>query len=121
MKNGVRKRSLWQFKILFALLIPILSGATNPASFEVYCPAPQVSVTGLSTGSASFSWNVVNEASEYVVFYVRQADQYTSQQTYTPNTSITFSGLPTGVYDFYFATVCGSEVSSYIIIEDLII
>ena len=59
--------------------------------------------------------------SGYVVFYVRQDDNYTSSQTTTSNTSITYSGLPSGKYNFYIATVCGSTLSDFIVIEDLIL
>jgi len=120
MKNEIKKR--WQFStIVLVLLIPILSGFTNPALVKLTCPGPQVSVTGHSTGSASFSWNAVSGASEYVVFYIRQSDHYTSAQIHTHNTSISYSGLPAGTYNFYFATVCGSELSEIIIIEDLVV
>jgi len=121
MKNEIKKNWQMYLKILLVLLIPIASGSTNPPVFESTCPAPQVFLTGQSAGSASFSWNAVSGASEYVVYYVRQGDFYTSAQTHTHNTSITYSGLPSGTYKFYFATVCGSEQSGIIIIEDLVI
>lgn len=121
MKSEVKKNLRWYFKIILVLLIPIVSGSTNPPVIKSTCPGPQVSVTSHSTGSVSFSWNAVSEASEYVVFYVRQGDNYTSQQIYTGNTSITYSGLPSGTYNFYFAVVCGSELSAIIIIDDLVI
>ncbi len=121
MRNKIKK--VWQeyFNIVLVLLIPILSGFTTPAIIETSCPGLQVSVTSQSSGSAFFLWNTVSGASGYVVFYIRQGDNYSSQEIYTTNTSISYSGLPSGVYNFYFATVCGSELSEIIIVEDLVL
>jgi len=120
MRNKVKKN--WQYATLvLLLLISILSGFTNPDVVETTCPGPQVSVTSQSTGFASFSWNTVSGASGYVVFYTRQGDNYTSQQTFTSSTSIAYSGLSSGTYNFYFATVCGGQYSEGIIIEDLVL
>lgn len=121
MKTEVKKKLRWYFKIILVLLIPIVSGSAYPSVIESTCPGPQVSVTSQSTGSVSFSWNAESGASEYVVFYIRQDDNHTSQQIYTGNTSITYSGLPSGTYNFYFARICGSELSEIIIIDDLVI
>ena len=121
MKNEIKKSWSRYCKIVLVLLIPIVSGFTNPTVLETSCPGPHVFVTSQSTGSASFSWNGVSGASGYVVFYIRQSDSYTSPQTYTSNTSITYSGLSSGTYNFYFATDCGGEFSEIIIIEDLVI
>jgi hypothetical protein len=115
------KNWLPYFRIVLALLIPVNSGSTSLPISESACPAPQVTAINRSTGSASFSWNAVGESSQYVVFYIRQGDNYNSQPTYTLNTSITYFGLSSGVYDFYFATVCGSELSEIIIVEDLVL
>ena len=121
MKTEVKKNWQWYSKIVLVLLIPIVSGFTNPPVIESTCPGPHVSVTSQSTGSVSFTWNAVSGDSEYIVFYIRQSDNYTSSQIYTHNTSITYSGLPSGTYRFYFATVCGSEISEIIIIDDLVL
>lgn len=120
MKNKVKKNWQWCLKIALVLLIPIVSGFTNPPAIETNCPGPQAFVTSQSTGSASFSWSAISGASGYVVYFVRQGDNYTSQQINTSNTSISFSGLPSGTYTFYFATVCGNGPSGIIIIEDLV-
>ena len=121
MKTEVKKNRQWSASIVWVLLISIISGFTDPPVIESTCPGPHVSVTSQSTGSVSFSWNAVSEGSGYVVFYIRQPDSYTSQQTYTYNTSITYSGLPSGTYSFYFATVCGGELSEIIIVDDLVL
>ncbi len=121
MKNEVKKNWQQYFKIVLVLLIPIVSGSTNPPIIESPCPEPQVNVTSQSGGSASFAWNAVNGAPEYVVFCIKQGDNYPSREVYTYNISITLSGLPSGTYDFYFATVCGTEFSEFIIVEDLVL
>lgn len=121
MKTEVKKNRQWSATIVWVLLISIISGFTNPSAIEPTCPGPHVYVTSQSSGSVSFSWNTVSGGSEYVVFYIRQPNSYTSQQTYTYNTSITYSGLPSGTYSFYFAAVCGGELSEIIIIDDLVL
>jgi len=121
MKNKVKKNHRWYYYIVLVLLIPVVSGYTSPPVLELTCPGLQVSVTSQSASSASFSWNPVSGASKYVVFYHREGDNYTSSEIYTTSTAISFSGLSSGTYDFHFATVCGSEISSFIIIEDLVL
>ena len=121
MKTEVKKNRQWSATIVLVLLIPIFCGFTNLPVIESTCPEPHVFTTSQSTGSVSFAWNAVSENSGYVVFYIRQSDNYTSPQTYTNNTSITYSGLPSGTYNFYFAAVCGSELSEFIIIDDLVL
>lgn len=121
MKKKVKKNWSWCLNIVLVLLIPVISGFANLPAVDSICPGPQASVTSQSTGSVSFAWNAVSGASDYVVYFVREGDNYTSQQIYTSNTSISFSGLPSGTYNFYFATVCGGEYSEVIIVEDLVI
>lgn len=121
MKNVVKKNWQQYFKIVLVLLIPIVSGFTNAPVIESTCPGLQVSMTSQSSGSASFSWNAVSGSSEYVVYCIKQGDNYPSRETHTRNTSVTFSGLSSGTYNFYFATVCGTELSDIIIIEDLVL
>lgn len=104
---------------MLVLLIPVAAGSGNPPMTNSDCPAPQVSMLSQSAGSVSFTWNAVGSA--YVVYYTRQGDNFSSAQVYTNKTSITFSGLSSGAYKFYFATVCVGEQSEIIIIEDLVI
>jgi hypothetical protein len=93
----------------------------NPIVPESTCPGPQISLTSQSSGAASFSWNAVSGATEYVVFYIRHGDNYTSPLNYIQSTSFVYSDLPSGKYNFCFATVCGNGLSQIIIIEDLVI
>jgi len=121
MKNRAPNRWQQYFQTGLLLLIPIVFGFSPLAVPEASCPGPQVSVTSQSTGAASFSWGSVDGATQYMVYYVRQSDNHTSQPIQTTSTSIVFSGLTSGYYNFCFATVCGSELSGWIIIEDLVI
>jgi hypothetical protein len=111
----------WYSKIVLSLLFPIFYGFVPPTMLEATCPGPQVSVTSQGTGAASFSWSAVSGATGYVVYYVRQDDHYTSSPIFTTSTSIMYSGLPSGRYNFCFGSVCGNEFSEIIIIEDLVI
>lgn len=113
----------WQtcFTIALVLLMPIIFGFITPETSPTTCPEPQVSVTSHTNGAASFSWGAVSGATAYVVFYVRKGDNYTSQQIHTQSTSMAFTGLAPGSYNFYFATVCAGGVSAFIIVEDLVI
>lgn len=121
MKNQVKKSGQWYSNVFLVLLLPIISGSTNPPVSQATCPGSQIFAISQPDGSASFSWNAVSGASGYVVYYIRQNDNYTSPQTHTSNTSITYSGLPSGRYIFYIATDWGSTLSEFIIVEDLII
>lgn len=112
----------WYFKVSLFLLFPLLLGfLPPPTDHETTCPGPQVSVSSQGSGEVSFSWNAVSGASGYVVYFVREDENYTSFPIFTQNTSIVYSGLPSGRYNFCFATVCGSEYSAIIIVEDLVL
>lgn len=84
------------------------------------CTPPQPVVNGYSSGYVSFTWQAVDGATTYQVYYTRQEDNYTSSTTTTGATTISYSNLPHGTYDFYFRSVCGGDVSSFIIEDDLI-
>ncbi|MCU0391341.1 MAG: hypothetical protein MUE81_09510, partial [Thermoflexibacter sp.] len=47
------------------------------------------------------------------------SDGYASPEWTTAATSFTFTGLTAGAYKFYFATVCGGDVSEFIVIDDV--
>ncbi len=121
MQYNINKSQQPYFIIALVLLMPIIFGFTTPAAPQTTCPEPQVSVIVQSSSAASFSWGAVSGATEYVVFYVRKGDNYTSQQIHTQSTSIAITGLTPGKYNFYFATVCAGGISAFIIIEDLVI
>ena len=100
------------FTILFA----------KPADFFKVCASPQnVAVTSLNVGNVSFDWDDCSGGcTEYKVNYTRREDSYTSSDFITANSAISFSSLTDGTYDFYFYTVCGSQTSSFIVVEEII-
>lgn len=122
MKNASVKS--WQALIpvflLLAILLPVKSGFSTPVTTEVTCPAPNVSITDKTASSVSFAWDAVSGASVYKVYYYRSEDNYTSSEFTTGSASISFSNLPAGTYDFYFATNCGGVTSEYIVVEDIL-
>ena len=81
-----------------------------------------VAATSISGGDISFDWDdCTGGCTGYKVKYVWQEDLYASPEFTTSNSSYSFSGLPTGTYDFYFSTVCEGTVSSFIGIEEQIV
>lgn len=76
--------------------------------------------TGKTSGSVSVSWGSAGDTVLYRLWYVREADGYVGQTTFTSATTHTFTGLIPGRYTFYIATVCGEETSSFIGVEDVI-
>ena len=126
MKNTIKKagRYFLNFCLLFVCLIPLTDGTsatpTRPEGM-LTCQSPTVSETGRGSGSVSFGWNAVSGASGYHVWYVNTITHDGSGVFSTGSTSISFTGIPPGTYDFYFETVCGEEHSEYVVAEDIII
>lgn len=114
LKNG--KLGLFSLLLLFGVLAVSAASSTSPGCS---CCPPNVTVGPLHSGSVSFSWSPVAGAVSYKVWYHEKNSGYTSPTSQTSRNSISFSGLPTGVYVFYFATVCDGETSSIIITDDL--
>jgi len=122
MKNEIKttRKGLFKGLVLALFLLPGLSGfSASPVLQAVSCPIQNLTKTDQSTGSVSYAWSAVSGATEYKVWYVRTSDNYISSIVTTGSTSITFSGLPTGSYRFYFVAVCGQETWDYII-DDVI-
>lgn len=105
---------------MLALVLPMLTGFSMPENGnDSTCPAPEnVSITAKTSGSISFDWDAVGGGS-YLVYYVRQDDDYISPTYSTTNSEYSFSGLSAGTYDFFFVTDCGSELSGGVGIEDI--
>lgn len=104
-----------------ALLVPAGYGfSVRQAIRNVDCSPPDPSVSSQGSGSITFTWEAKSGATSYQVYYFRAEDSYTSSPATTGSTSISFSHLPQGTYDFYFCTNCGGESSDYIILDDLI-
>lgn len=121
MKNASQKswRVIAKMFLLATLLTPVTSGFSVPSMADANCPAPNVTKTGQTSTSISFSWDAVEGATIYKMWYVRREDNYTSLEITTHDTFITYSDLPAGNYRFYFQTICGEESSSYVMIDDL--
>ncbi len=128
MKNNIRKSGQWCFQLcLFvALLVPgaigLSAASSVPTVAVVGCLEPgNLSRTGITSSSISFSWSGASGATGYQVYYLRMSDNTVSSVMTTGSTSMTISGLSPGAYRFYFATVCEEGTSDYIIMDDLII
>jgi len=123
MRNALLRgwRTVFSSLLFTALLYftPLAQSVSSPGALA--CPGPEVSIANQSASSITFSWAPVSGASQYKTWYRRHGASETSQQLGTSNTQFTYSGLPSGTYDFYFVTVCGSEMSGFIIIEDLVL
>lgn len=123
MKIAINKSLQWFFtySLVLAFCAAVAGNvAASNTEPEATCPTPTVSVTAQGSNDVSFSWNAVSGAVGYRVWYTRREDNFTSSVANTGNTSISFSSLPAGTYDFYFATVCGSGVSGYVVVDDLV-
>jgi hypothetical protein len=115
-KNSIARLAL-AGSLLMALAMSFSSFTTAACS----CSTPtNVAKTFQSTSSVAFTWDAAAGATAYEIWYVRQADSYTSTPLTVTSTTASFSGLPTGRYVFYFRTVCGNEKSEIIIFEDII-
>lgn len=108
--------------LLFCLFALTLSFSfANSISDFIACDQPVNLVkTGNASGSIAFSWSGMDTCDGYEVQYERLSDGYTSAWQYTSNSAFTFSGLASGTYKFRFRSVCGSQVSSFIVVEDQI-
>lgn len=104
-----------------SFLHPVMADLPGARHTLGSCPEPGVSITGASAGSISFAWNAVTGASGYKIWFVRHSDNYTSPVYRTSNTTYSFSGLPSGTYDFYFQTECDSSESASFVIEEVVI
>ena len=119
MKNAIKAGLAGLFS-LFLVTTFAMPGAPvnmNPVSVTVTCPGPNVSITSQSSGSISFAWDAVSGATGYKVWYIRNGSDG-SQEFGTGSTTMSFSNLPSGSYDFYFETVC-AEGGGYVIIDDI--
>jgi hypothetical protein len=123
MKKPVKLQAIRRWKaLLFSLLLLIgSSGFAPPSTNEILsCVIESLQCTANAQGSASYSWGAVSGATAYKVYFVRLADNYTSQEITVSGTSHTFTGLASGTHRFYFAPVCGSGTLEYVV-DDLVI
>ncbi|MEO1260631.1 MAG: hypothetical protein AAFZ15_17675 [Bacteroidota bacterium] len=103
--------------LLFLVPLTYAFESGPPAASTCTEPAPQLNQPNSNT--VTFNWQAVLGASGYEVKYA--SGSYKSPVYFTTGTSITFSELSSGTYNFYFRTVCGKQTSDWIITEDLIL
>lgn len=99
--------------IFTIFMLSLILGCVKPKDVkplnekDAGCPTPtNVTKTGATTSSISYSWDNMGSSVSYKVRYVRTADSYNSPYYYTLSPSYTFSSLASGNYSFYFYTVC---------------
>lgn len=98
------------------------SAASTAIGPDCSCGTPgSPTVTNQSLTSISLAWTPASGAAGYEVWYVRTNDSYTSSVSTVSSTSITYTGLTSGTYKFYFRSNCGEEKSEIIVLEDMII
>jgi hypothetical protein len=116
-------------KIIFGSLVCFL-GLMNPLSATysntgvdtlntVTCPTPTVDLT--SQGSNSLTFSIAAASGTSVRYWLVRKEGGGRSETTTNSGTLVISGLTAGTYTVYFEGVCGSEVSEYVIIDDLII
>ena len=111
-------------KTIFAVFVLLLSFSTviysHQAADQNTCPPPSnIAVTSQTANSVSFDWDDCGCAvAAYRVYFEKGG--LNSPEYSVINSDISFSGLPSGSYRFYFYTVCGGAVSS-IIIDEIIL
>ncbi len=101
------------------VFLPLTFGFSMPETKTLTsCPDPaNVSVVSQTTNSITFDWDdCYCSLTEYRVYYKKGG--FTSSEFSTTSSDFTFTGLSAGTYDFYFYTVCGTEVSGFIIVQD---
>lgn len=80
--------------------------ATHPP-----CAAPVVRQTAQGAGYVSFAWDPIDGATIYKIWYVIGNNKNSSWVYTTGSTSIEFSNLAQGTYNFYFQADCGESRS----------
>jgi hypothetical protein len=106
----------WLFLQPLSFFCPDGSGAVTEN-----CPAVSgFHKTGETASTFSVAWLSVGDATQYKVWCVRQSDSCVVTSASTTGTTYTFTDLAPGRYVFYVATVCGSDESGFIGIEDII-
>jgi hypothetical protein len=81
------------------------------------CSTPTVSVSGQGADSFSFTVQSGSGAAQYK--YVNKSTGTTSGTISISDGTTVVGSLPAATYTFYFRSVCGGEVSEWIVIDDL--
>lgn len=114
---------MYQFKVLFLLTFGFFSAVHSGTSATVQhrsfftvaatCPLPDVTYTGIKSGAFSFDIRSGGSAVQYK--YTRLSDNYTSGIMTVGSGELEVGVSTPGAYRIYFRTVCGNEVSEFII------
>ena len=120
--TGIQNFQTMKIAIFFlTVFLPLTFGFSMPEEKKLTnCPDPaNVTVVSKTSSSISFEWDDCEcVPTEYRVYYVTGG--YTSSEYATTSSQYTFTGLSAGEYSFYFYTVCGTEVSGFIVVTDTI-
>ena len=112
----------WQgyFKLCFLLILLVLvTAGVSATSVPLSDSPPNVSLVSQGSNYVTFTWPPVTKALYYEVHYVKNGAP--SRVFNVSGTTIPFTGLSAGTYDFYFRTIFEDKASEYVIEEDLII
>jgi hypothetical protein len=90
---------------------------------DLTCDSPDnVTVRSQTSTSITFDWDACSGGCDGYLVYYQKHGSSPSGNFSTDDPAITFSNLPAGTYDFYFATKCtGGGISSFIVIEDQVL
>ena len=111
---------LVQLPILLTFILPVQPQGLA-MDLDESCPPPaNVAIDEQSSGMISFSWDSTPSLDPVEVWYVRQSDGFTSSTVTVQGCTVTFDNLSADTYDFYFVKNCGSEQSTIIVEDDVI-
>lgn len=114
-----------QFVLAFFIFFATPAGANvalpTPPQTTLTCPGPNVWQSGQGSKSVSFAWLAVSGADGYRVYYYNKTTNEYSPTYNIGSTNFTASNLTDGTYAFYFATVCGEEVSEFVIQDNVVV
>ena len=126
MKND-SKVTVWCAQLVLALFIFVATPAganvasPTPPQVSLTCPGPSVWQSGQGNKSVSFAWLAVSGADGYRVYFYNKTTNEYSPTYNVGSANFTASNLETGTYTFYFATVCGEEVSEFVIVDYVVV
>jgi hypothetical protein len=119
---------MYQLKVLFLLTFGFFSAIHSGTSATVQsrslvtvsaaCPLPDVTYTGIKNGA--FSFDIKGSGNTVQYYYIRLSDNSISSIMTAGSGNLEVPVSTPGLYRFCFRTVCGNEVSEFVI-DDLYI
>ncbi len=111
----------WFTSILAIFLLAVASTTSFAFPPVDDCPPPfNVTLISQTGNSVSFSWECEIVDAEFQIWYQVEGEACSGPLMITPNKFITITNLSAGNYTFYFVTKCGTEISGFVIYDDLI-